>query len=466
MASSVQKSEIDSELSKECEPWEQTNEIELGYAEECEPWELTNTYFPSKIGGRPAWLNLENIPNTDEMKCWKCGKTLVFLCQVYASLDISNDCFHRSIFVFVCKDASCWVNNSSQNIVAFRCQLPRVNKFYPFEPPNDDKKLPETKAMVNLCKTCGCRGPFACSQCKKVFYCSADHQKIDWKSGHKEQCSIQTDFVRKTTSTFLFPEYELVLDAEQIVDSTDETDEQSESRRLKEYDEFMKSGKVTDLPGVTEADLMQYTENVEDVAFAKFKKRIAQYNDQVLRYNRGGEPLWISSQNILPEQQVPACENCQSKRVFEFQIMPQMLNVLNDLDKSIDWGVINVYTCEKSCSSTGYVREFVYKQDIVVLLTVNCQHDFSDAFLDGNGRQIFCGRGPNSRECPRGTYCNIGAADEYAYCARSNKRLPSDAIIDAGSNAIRCGPEWNCGTLDAICKSDPILPFQYCAHRN
>lgn len=58
------------------------SEIDLGFAEECEPWLLTNTYFPSKIGGRPAWLNLENLPVPDELKCSKCNESLVFLCQV------------------------------------------------------------------------------------------------------------------------------------------------------------------------------------------------------------------------------------------------------------------------------------------------------------------------------------------------------------------------------------------------
>lgn len=57
-------------------------EIDLGFAEECEPWLLTNTYFPSKMGGRPAWLDLDDLPTPDEMKCVKCAKPLVFLCQV------------------------------------------------------------------------------------------------------------------------------------------------------------------------------------------------------------------------------------------------------------------------------------------------------------------------------------------------------------------------------------------------
>lgn len=55
---------------------------DLGFAEECEPWLLTNTFFPSKIGGRPAWLDLDALPMPGEIKCLKCGEPLVFLCQV------------------------------------------------------------------------------------------------------------------------------------------------------------------------------------------------------------------------------------------------------------------------------------------------------------------------------------------------------------------------------------------------
>lgn len=44
--------------------------------------------------------------------------------------------------------------------------------------------------------------------------------------------------------------------------------------------------------------------------------------------------------------------------------MPQLLiSLKND---SLDWGIIAIYTCEKSCDvKLRYVKEFVYKQDIV-----------------------------------------------------------------------------------------------------
>lgn len=133
-------------------------------------------------------------------------------------------------------------------------------------------------------------------------------------------CKFHLILQPKSTSKFLLPEFELVLDAEENVDSAAETDEQSETRRMKEYEELMQSGKVNEMSDVTEADLLSYAQNVEDAAFGKFKKRIATNNDQVLRYNRGGEPLWISSTNMLGAEQVPPCEQCQSERVFEFQV--------------------------------------------------------------------------------------------------------------------------------------------------
>lgn len=40
----------------------------------------------------------------------------------------------------------------------------------------------------------------------------------------------------------------------------------------------------------------------------------------MLRYDRGGEPLWISSKGILNNDKVPNCELCNGKRVLEFQV--------------------------------------------------------------------------------------------------------------------------------------------------
>lgn len=47
--------------------------------------------------------------------------------------------------------------------------------------------------------------------------------------------------------------------------------------------------------------------------------------------------------------------------------MPQLLNYLkaDRLGRSVDWGVLAIFTCAESCElGIGYTEEFVWKQDI------------------------------------------------------------------------------------------------------
>lgn len=110
-------------------------------------------------------------------------------------------------------------------------------------------------------------------------------------------------------------------------------------------------------------DLEAHASSENDKVFAKFKKRISHYPEQVIRYDRGGEPLYIA-EKPLPTN-IPDCEYCGVPREFEFQIMPQLLYELKEHD--IDWGVLLVYTCRDSCkgeSINSYKNEFVFRQDV------------------------------------------------------------------------------------------------------
>lgn len=61
---------------------ENETSVDLGFLEQQESWLLTNKFFPSKFGGRPAWLELLNLPTAAELKCTECQGGLTFLCQV------------------------------------------------------------------------------------------------------------------------------------------------------------------------------------------------------------------------------------------------------------------------------------------------------------------------------------------------------------------------------------------------
>lgn len=53
--------------------------VELGFAEKTDSWRLRSKFFPSKLGGKPAWLALKKLPSS--LKC-ACGEPLTFILQV------------------------------------------------------------------------------------------------------------------------------------------------------------------------------------------------------------------------------------------------------------------------------------------------------------------------------------------------------------------------------------------------
>lgn len=335
--------------------------VELGFLEETECWRLDSYLFPSKIGGKPAWLSLENLPTPQDLQCKKCGNTMIFLCQLYAPFEEDSDVteeqllnnFHRMLFVFICRDSKCCTRNNSENIKVLRNSLKRDNEFYSFEPPSEDRPNLDfsLSKWVILCNICGCLAEKKCSSCKNVFYCSRQHQILDWKQGHKQECGNENTTLRK--SKILFTEGEIVIEPEELHEC--DKDEQEK------YEKLAMNIKNGTMENLSEDDLEAYAAPETDKVFQKFKRRIEYNPEQIIRYKRGGKPLWIASQP-LPEN-IPNCEYCNSPRQFECQLMPQMLTLLKEND--LDWGIVAVYTCNQSCTDiNGYKIEFVFKQDV------------------------------------------------------------------------------------------------------
>ncbi|XP_067854295.1 programmed cell death protein 2-like isoform X2 [Heptranchias perlo] len=89
-----------------------------------------------------------------------------------------------------------------------------------------------------------------------------------------------------------------------------------------------------------------------DRTFVKFLKRISRCPQQILRYSWSGLPLFLSSPAVGFQSAVPACRICGSRRVFEFQLMPALINLLKSASSeevSVEFGTVLIYTCERSC---------------------------------------------------------------------------------------------------------------------
>ncbi len=89
-------------------------------------------YFPSKAGGKPAWLNSKQLPPRN---CAACKSPLVFLLQLYSALEEDQPySFHRTIFVFACLSEQCIGKSTCTKV--YRGMLPLANEFFPPEEPD------------------------------------------------------------------------------------------------------------------------------------------------------------------------------------------------------------------------------------------------------------------------------------------------------------------------------------------
>lgn len=352
------------------------------------PWSLSRHLFPSKAGGTPAWLDPINIPQGDDILCGICGKPMQFLLQVYAAIEGREHAFHRTLFVFMCPNMACLhkdrenqINASQEklcrSVKVFRCQLCRINEFYSKDPSKNNGLDSPISKGVPLCSWCGTwKGEKICGGCKKVRYCSRQHQLEHWKSSHSAACKAQVAYTGEPSEnlegkivdltstqqqvdanlpacTKLWPEYE-------ILDEEEGSDEESTS-----------SGNMAIIGNGKEDDISRQFQEIqpslEQQHWAGFQARLARAPGQVLRYCRShdAKPLWPRLDERPSTLSIPVCHLCNGRRIFEFQILPQLLyffKVPNDPD-GLDWGTLAVYTCDASCtSSKAYMEEFVWVQ--------------------------------------------------------------------------------------------------------
>ncbi|BHF75491.1 Programmed cell death protein 2 [Sparganum proliferum] len=378
-------------------------QLHYGFAEPAPACTLVSHLFPDKIGGRPAWLALDHLPEEAELVCTSCGQPMAFLLQVIISLVHSlqlysplgedrEDCFHRMLFLFMCKSGRCFVHSASSSessapssvpFRVFRSQLAKSNPYYSPTPPDEKQfteeetlqafrsgTLPPPNRLIPLCPICGCRGSKSCANCKKASYCSKSHQLLHWKLCHKRLCPnyhyLDEIF---SANSFLLPEFALASEAADESDianaHTQSDDDYSDTETPAQTLTSVESAEFAALEEISRK------ETKEEVIFAKFRQVMKAEPDQVLRFHRGGEPFWVST----TPHTIPCCGACGGKRIFEFQITPQILSYLK-LDcinePSPDFATVYVFTCENSCplprtvqTADGHTRTIEYQEEFV-----------------------------------------------------------------------------------------------------
>ena len=122
----------------------------LGFLAPAEAGQDSPHTFPSKVGGKPAWLDPANLPSSRALSCEKCQSPLSFLLQLYAPLP-DPQAFHRTLMVFACQ-------NCGSQTRCFRYQLPQVNAFWPQTIDESGSEALEGYAALvdrQVCSICG-----------------------------------------------------------------------------------------------------------------------------------------------------------------------------------------------------------------------------------------------------------------------------------------------------------------------
>lgn len=141
-----------------------------------------------------------------------------------------------------------------------------------------------------------------------------------------------------------------------------------------EDEAILASLKGTDLGG----DIAEEDErlNEDERLLLGFQDRLRRVPRQVVRYAKGGMPLWSipSSKKGKVLWNYPTCASCGTKCVFEMQLLPSLLHILqvdqfamsgttsegegvkiNDLlSNGVNWGSVAVFTCPNpACDSAS-----------------------------------------------------------------------------------------------------------------
>ncbi|KAI0349665.1 hypothetical protein OH77DRAFT_1431882 [Trametes cingulata] len=387
----------------------------------------------SRIGGHPTFLSTPHPPPS-HATCNNCSQPMELLIQIWCPLEDSpND---RALYVWACANGAC--QRKAGSVRAWR-EL-RFNKKYAEKlerklARRKAKELEEAKAAEAEAarKSQPKSNPFALGASSvpspfglgsQIFGGAAPPEPTQTESAERggssddersesdmeddddddalvagmQSASIEDSpwksapayppFYLSTVSEYLPPPPKVKVPAGATVDPDDDNAPKS------------RDGGGWDLEG--------YENSIDvDHAFERFSKRVSYEGEQCLRYERGGTPLPFSSDKVFDQlfplppappapvtkpdfmvtpprkrtyapESLPRCPHCQSRRVFECQLMPNLINVLRapaeDSQKKLtdeerraevlralkgegassrrgmEWGTCMVFSCEQDCS--------------------------------------------------------------------------------------------------------------------
>ncbi|KAA8910468.1 programmed cell death protein 2 [Sphaerosporella brunnea] len=375
----------------------------LGYAEE-----EAGSDTISHLGGEPVWLHPDSPADARLAKCANCNRLMTLLLQLNGAIEQSPH--ERMFYVFACKEKTCRRKKGTvraiRGVKVSKDWEEKVSRAATVR--EEERRRSEERRKVEAAKpkagdllfgngglgnaggvnpfstgSSGGANPFSTSTAaaQNPFSTKPATQMETLAKSFADALKISQPVAEPAPEPLLygpsepwpsplphkFPLFYLDADYETLV---------PEKPMEQKMEVLMDEGSGSDTLPVSSSDA---DDGHLDVAFQKFADRAGQNPEQVLRYERGGTPLLYSydddvaktlldSRKDYSARKIPACSGCGKRdRVFEFQLMPHAISVLEGDSLSLDgmeWGTILVGTCTcvpkvRDANGVGWVEEWV-----------------------------------------------------------------------------------------------------------
>ncbi|XP_051239467.1 programmed cell death protein 2-like [Dicentrarchus labrax] len=334
---------------------------------ELDPETHRSSHRTNKVGGLPDWA-----PTTSRQppRCGRCGAPSAHVVQVYCPLEASPS--HRTLHLFACPAPGCggraegWTVLRSQSLEAAAG--------------THSRPAPAQEPPLSATDWCDTADDWGTEEEEEEGWGGGvmkDRQVQEEAAAPEVEAAGETDVSSRLQGLSLGEEDVPVLRPFFIgvVEESDLSGEEDELRHarqlLKEY-ERREGVAVAELEGGEDGGGQEKYEKTKarhgDATFSKFMKKISRCPQQILRYCRGGKPLFISEPPSNMAHVVSACGSCGGSRTFELQLMPALVSLLQRSgggEVELEFGTVLVYTCANSCWTTGSgsaVEEFCFVQ--------------------------------------------------------------------------------------------------------
>ncbi|CEP16280.1 hypothetical protein [Parasitella parasitica] len=389
--------------------------------------EADNDVYVTKLGGLPIWLEPSKPPSSKVCQCRICHKPMYLIFQSYVPLQGSP--YHRVLYVWACNRRSCMRKDGSFSVI--RSHI--IDKDYlkaqrQKEEENRKKEEKKKAAAAKQQQAFGngfqlgdlwdnSSGSFGSTPSlgngfgmKKSLTTTAASAVASTAFGAStEKDTNQADLVKQLNELGIedpvdvanlpqFPGQYLYIDEEQTDTYESMTIDLS---RYKEYLD-MEKDMLMDIDAGNSGETWQgetyekqHLPKGVDKQFKKFTERVECAPSQCVRYEFNGQPLFYSALRPQDQQRMTSpCKYCKAPRVFEFQLMPNILSILpttefaskesaakpNDgqikhadaktvLDSwnvGMEFGTILVFVCQKDCHQ-GAIDDVSYMEETAIV---------------------------------------------------------------------------------------------------